>query len=49
MCHLGIVMSKTPFSNFCVFMIFIISGIKLDTSSVKTALHYWPVRFHRFG
>ncbi|KAM7457494.1 hypothetical protein BLSTO_01751 [Blastocystis sp. subtype 1] len=38
----GIVMSKTPFSNFCVFMIFIISGIKLDTSSVKTALHYWP-------
>ena len=37
-------MSKTPFANICIFMIFIISGLKLNTSSIKQALKYWPVR-----
>lgn len=36
-------MSKTPFANICIFMIFIISGLKLDTSSVKQAMKYWHV------
>lgn len=39
----GQALSKTIFTKVCVFLIFLISGLKLDTSSVKDAIHYWPV------
>ena len=39
----GQFMAKTIFSKVCVFCIFIISGLKLDISSVKSALQFWPV------
>ncbi|KAK8796848.1 hypothetical protein WA538_000076 [Blastocystis sp. DL] len=37
----GVYLSKTYFTQFCVFMIFIISGVRLDISSVKEAMKYW--------
>lgn len=40
---IGKFLAKTYFSKFCVFCIFIISGLKLDISSVKKALQFWPV------
>ena len=38
----GKALSQTIFTQVCVFIIFLISGLKLDTSSVKDAVHYWP-------
>lgn len=40
---LGKILAKTIFSKVCVFCIFLISGLKLDVSSVKNAMKYWPV------
>ncbi|KNB44142.1 putative sodium metabolite cotransporter chloroplastic [Blastocystis sp. subtype 4] len=37
----GLFLSDTIFTKFCVFMIFIISGLRLDISSVKEAMKYW--------
>ena len=39
----GVFLSETIFTKFCVFMIFIISGLRLDISSVKEAMKYWAV------
>lgn len=40
---IGVALSTTPFTQVCVFMIFIISGLRLDVSAVKEALKYWVV------
>lgn len=40
---IGVALSSTPFTQMCVFMIFIISGLRLDVSAVKEALKYWVV------
>ncbi|KAK8791955.1 hypothetical protein WA158_005332 [Blastocystis sp. Blastoise] len=38
----GAYMAKTQLSNVCIFLIFIISGLKLNGDQIKKAIHAWP-------